>query len=185
MIIIIFEECNCLVIYIKLEKQMKKIKLIALMCLVTIATLGQVKKHYVKNNVFYTTFETGIGQKVPMRFNINSIKKITTSEFYKYWLNSTSKDAKFLKEWKSLSNIEKFLMDQTFLASFYARTDLTNKNSYTPLNGESTIEIDDFDQITIMFPLKAQNEYGNFIIYKAYYVFGLVDGKEKNIYYLR
>ena len=150
-----------------------------MMCSMAMFSFGQS----LKNDVFYTTFETGVGEKINMEFNVDLIviNKIQETENYKNWVKETFSNpanAGFIEKWKSLSHIEMYLMETTSIASFYARLELKNRNSYTPINGKSSIRCND-GKITIVFPMKAQNGYGNFIISQAFYILEWVDGKEK------
>lgn len=160
-------------------KNLKVMMMTLMMCLMTMLSFGQS----LKNNVFYTTFETGVGEKINMEFNVDSvsIKKIQETENYKNWVTETFSNpanAGYIEKWKSLSHIEMYLMGTTSMASFYAKFELKNRNSYTPINGTSSIRCND-GKITVVFPMKGQNGYGNFIMSKAFYVLEWVDGKEK------
>jgi hypothetical protein len=111
---------------------MKKVKLMMMtlmMCLITMFSFGQ----NLKNNVFYTTFETGVGEKINMEFNVDSvsIKKIQETENFKNWVTETfsnTANAGYIEKWKSLSHIEMYLMGITSMASFYAKFELKNRN---------------------------------------------------------
>lgn len=164
-------------------KNLKGIMIALIMCLISLIHYGQGKTHYLKDDIFYTTFESGVGEKIKMEFNIdsNDIVKIQETELFKNWVNATfsnTENAEYIERWKSISHIEIFLMRTTSMASFYAQFELKNRNSYTPINGTSYIYCKD-GEITVMFPMKAQNGYGNFIISKAFYTIEFVDGEEK------
>lgn len=155
-----------------------------MMCFVSLMSFGQ----NLKNGVFMTTFETGVGEKVPMEFNIDSVDilEIQETQLYKNWDSTTFSNpanAGYIERWKSLKHIEIFLMSTTNMASFYAKYELKNKNSYTPINGTSSIYCKD-GKITVVFPMKGQNGYGNFIMSKAFYVIEWVDGKEKTFNFI-
>ncbi len=142
----------------------------------------------LKNSVFYTTFQSGVGEKIPMEFSIDSsdVIKIQESEVFKNWDSvtfSNPQNAGYIEKWKSLSHIEMFLMSKTSMSSFYAKFQLKNSNSYTPINGISMIYCKD-GKITIVFPMKAQNGYGNYIMSKAFYTVEFVNGKEKEFYFI-
>jgi len=157
-----------------------KVTITLMMCFISLISFGQ----NLKNGIFYTTFQTGVGEEVPMKFHIDSadIVKIKKTKLYKDWDSTTFSDpenAEFIKKYKKLTHFEIFLMCETDVASYYARFELKNYNSYTPINGTSNIKCES-EGITIVFPMKAQNDYGNFIISKAYYTVSWVDGKQKD-----
>lgn len=170
---------------------MKTIQLMMMtlmMCLITMVSFGQEKTNYLKDGIFHTTFESGIGEKIKMDFVIDSVNlvKIQETEIFKNWDSTTfsnPKNAVYIETCKSLSHVEMFLMGKTTMASFYAKFQLKNTNSYTPINGNPIIFCSS-GKITIVFPMKAQNGYGNFILSKAFYSLEWVDGKEKSFNFI-
>jgi hypothetical protein len=165
-------------------QNLKVMMMTLIMCLMTMVSFGQS----LKNNVFYITFETGVGEKIDMEFNVDSVSilKIQETENFKNWVTTTfsnPENAGYIEKWKYLSHIEMFLMGITNMASFYAKFELKNRSSYTPINGTSFIRCND-GKITVVFPMKGQNGYGNFIMSQAFYVLEWVDGKEKKFNFI-
>ena len=129
-----------------------------------------------------------MGEEINMKFNVDSvsIKKIQETENYKNWVTETFSNpanAGYIKKWKSLSHIEMYLNHITSNASFLAKYELKNMTSYTPINGTSDIICED-GKITVVFPMKGQNGYGNFIMSQAFYVLEWVDGKEEEDFFV-
>jgi hypothetical protein len=162
------------------KNEMKNLKVVLMfMCLVTMVSVSQ----NLKNGVFYTNLLSGVGEKVPMEFTIDSVDiiNIQETELYKNWETKTfynPENAEYLEKWKSLTHIELFLMSTTTMASIKSQFNLKNSTSYIPINGMSSITFKD-GKITVTFPMKGQNGYGNYIVSKAFYIIEWVDGKEK------
>ena len=62
-------------------KKVKSMIITLMMCSITMFSFGQS----LKNDVFYTTFETGVGEKINMEFNVDliAINKIQETEIFK------------------------------------------------------------------------------------------------------
>jgi hypothetical protein len=142
-----------------------------MMCLVTVVSFGQ-KDYDLKDNVYYITFESGIGEKIPMEFSIDSfsIAEIQKTKIFKSrGLNSY--------------DVVLFLGRVTSNASSCAENKLKNRSSYTPINGRCYIYCIN-GSVLIGFHLKGQNGYGNFIIKKLSYHLSWVDDKEREYCFL-
>jgi hypothetical protein len=130
---------------------------------------------YFKDNVFYSTLESGIGEKIPMPFRLtaDAEMKIKETTIYQNWEKvtfSNPANEKYIEIHKSMQHFEMFLMGETFMASFYAKMKMKNGTSYSPVKGgEGMIYVNDKGEINISFPCQGQNGYGNTIISKVYY----------------
>jgi len=132
---------------------------------------------------FNTEFETGFGVKVPMTFNVSGInlEKIKSSPEFKVWEEQTfsnPKNADYIEKNKNKTHIEMFLMSELTMSSFFTKFKLKNGNSYTPINGTSSLVYVPKDGgINITFNFQAQNGYGNMIYSTSITTVKLVDGK--------
>ena len=147
-------------------KNLKLMMITLIMCFINITSYGQI----LKNNVFCTTFETGIGEKIQMEFQIKpfDLAKIQKTPIYKNWI----------KQHPNNNNIESFLNDKLQMASLNAKSKLTYKASYSPINGNPRIFCV-HGQIEILFPMKAQNSRGNFMLHEVSYTIEWVNDKEE------
>lgn len=165
---------------------MKKVLLVLTLVLGTLVSNGQeTNQNYIKDNVFYTIFKSGAGEEIPVKFSFGDdfLNKITETEVYKLWETETFNNpanSGYIERNKDKTHIELYLMGSTYMASFYSKMGLKNTNSYTPINGEGFIYINDKGEVNFSFPFKGQNGYGNFIISKGYYTEFVKDGKKKN-----
>ena len=161
---------------------MKKL-LVFSMVLVSFVSYGQVKKNYVKDDFFYTTFESGVGETTPVKFKLGSdfLEKLPKSEIYLLWEKDTysnPENSGYVEKNKDKTHIETYLMSCTSMASFYAKLGLKNGSSYTPIaNGEGFIYVNDKGEVNFSFPFKGQNGYGNMLIATAYYTEKIKNGK--------
>jgi hypothetical protein len=160
---------------------MKRLLATLLIFLIYTCSYGQS----LRNNVFYNTLNSGIGEKISMEFSIDStsIVQIQETEQYKSWINetylsTTTSSIEWRERFNEHSSLELYLMTRTGLASVNAKYKLKNPNSYTPINGDASVRCRD-GKITIVFPMKGQNAYGNFIISKAYFTIEWVNGEVK------
>lgn len=142
---------------------------------------------HLKQNVFYTTFESGVGVETKVTFSISkeTISKIDSFPVFIDFLDKTFKNpenAEFLKRWKNLSKVELFLMEKTGTASFMAKLNLKNGTSYTPIeNSKGNIFfMPDGKKMIISFPFKAQNGRGDLIFSKCMYSISWDGKKEVN-----
>ena len=162
---------------------MKKVSMVLLFALVTIVSFGQVKEDYVKDDFFYTTFKSGVGETTPVKFKLGSdfLEKLPKSEIYLLWEKDTysnPENSGYVEKNKDKTHIETYLMSCTSMASFYAKLGLKNGSSYTPIaNGEGFIYVNDKGEVNFSFPFKGQNGYGNMLIATAYYTEKIKNGK--------
>ena len=162
---------------------MKKVSMVLLFALVTIVSFGQVKEDYVKDGFFYTTFKSGVGEVIPVKFKLGSdfLEKLPTTENYILWekdMYSNPENSKAVELNKNKTHIETYLSSCTWMASFYAKLGLKNGGSYTPIsNGEGFIYVNDKGEVSFSFPFKGQNGYGNMLIATAYYTEKMKNGK--------
>lgn len=142
-----------------------------MMCFFSMYSFSQNK---LVGKKFTTTFETGIGEKVQMVFEVDSanIEKIKKTEMFKSRFGSLGS-----------GGVEIFLASITSNANFYARNGLKNKTSYTPISGSSYIYSNE-GKVTVVFPLKGQNGYGNFVLLQSFYIIEWKEGKEDKFYFL-
>ena len=160
-----------------------RIQLIALL-LLSFVSYSQ-NDPYLKDNVFYTTFESGVGIETKVSFSINqeTLEKIDSfevfKEFEKVTLNNPANE-KYLKRWSKLSHKEMFLNGKTGSASFMAKLKLKNGTSYTPIeNSKGRIFfMSDNQKLVISFPFKAQNGRGEMLISNCYYSISWDGSKE-------
>jgi len=131
---------------------------------------------YLKDNVFYTTFESGVGIETKVSFSINqeTLNKLDSFEVFKEYEKVTFNNPEnegYLKRWSKLSHKELFLMGNTSSASFMAKLKLKNGTSYTPIeNSKGRIFfMTDNKKLVISFPFKAQNGRGDMLISNCYY----------------
>lgn len=167
-----------------------KMKLFTLLLtLFTFVSFAQ-KDNYIKENLFYTNFTSGVGEKIQVKFKFGSDfqTKVIENEIFKKWEVSTytdSSNAGYVEKWKNQTHLETYLMGLTGMASFYAKLELKNGGSYSPIkDSEGFIYINDKGSINVSFPFKAQNGLGNMIFAKAYYIESLIDGKEETKHFI-
>ena len=149
------------------------------MLLVSFVSYGQTKEDYIKDGFFYTTFESGVGEKIPVKFSLGNdfLTKITQTEVYKIWESGTFTDP--TKKWGNQTHIETYLTRSTWSSSFYTKLGLKNEDSFSPiLNSKGFIYVNDKNEVCFSFPFKAQNGYGNMIFSEAYYIETTKDGKK-------
>jgi len=138
---------------------------------------------FTQDGKFKTEFQTGFGVKVPMTFNISEtdLIKIKNSSEFKVWEEQTfsnPKNADYIEKNKNKTHIEMFLMGQITMSSFFTKFKLKNGDSYTPINGTSSLVYVPKDGgINITFKLQAQNGYGNMVYSTSTTIVKLVDGK--------
>jgi hypothetical protein len=162
---------------------MKKVSMALLFALTTIVSFGQVKEDYVKDDYFYTTLKSGVGEITPVKFKLGSdfLEKLPKSENYILWekdMYSNPENAKAVELNKDKTHIEAYLSSCTWMASFYAKLGLKNGSSYTPIaNSEGFIYVNDKGEVSFSFPFKGQNGYGNMLIATAYYTEKIKNGK--------
>jgi len=175
-------------IYVKPIKNtiMTKSLMLSILCIFFVAFChGQDKDHYIKENMFYTVFESGVGEEIPMKFEMpdSTVNKIMDTEIYKNWEEvtfSNPKNEKFIMSQKHMQHVEIFLKSECRMGSFYAKMNLKNSNSYTPIaESKGFIYVNDKNEICISFSYKGQNAYGNFIVSKGYYTLSWVNGEIK------
>ncbi len=160
---------------------MKKL-LLVLAVLGSYVSYAQDKESYLKENMFYTTFESGVGEKVSVKFKLaSSPEKIAQTEVYKLWeaetFNGPNKVA-YTEINKVVSSIEIYLMQATQMASFFTKLGLKSSTSYTPIsNSEGFIYVNDKGEVNFSFPFKGQNDYGSMIFAKGYYTEKIKKGK--------
>jgi len=161
---------------------MKKL-LVLTMVLVSFVSYGQQKEDYIKDGFFYTTFKSGVGETIPVKFKFGNdfLEKLPKSEVYLLWEKDTysnPENAEYVERNKNKTHIETYLMGGTGMASFYAKFGLKNGTSYTPIsNSEGFVYINDKGEVNFSFPFKGQNGYGNMLIATAYYSEKIKNGK--------
>ena len=171
---------------------MKKV-LLVLAVLGSYVSYAQDKESYLKENIFYTTFESGVGEKVSVRFKLASgPEKIAQTEVYKLWEKETPLLLKktiqqvpgfpYAKLDSVISNmflnVEMYLTQATQMASFFTKLGLKSSTSYTPIsNSEGFIYVNDKGEVSFSFPFKGQNGYGSMIFAKGYYTEKIKNGK--------
>ena len=155
---------------------MKNLKLMMMTLMMSLLFVSfSQNENKITNNIFNTTLKSGIGEEIKLGFKISfdDIEKIQKTQVYKNWDSTTFNNPKnkdYVEKWKHLTHIETFLMSNTTMASFWVQIKCKNSNSYSPISGEGGfIYVNDKNEIVISFPMKAQNDYGNFIISKGYY----------------
>ena len=159
--------------------------MVLLLASVAMVSFGQVKENYIKDGAFYTTFKSGVGEIVPVKFNLGNggefLTELEKSEIYLLWEKETytnPENSAYVEKNKDKTHIETYLMSCTWMASFYAKTGLKNSSSYTPIaNSEGFIYINDKGEVCFSFPFKGQNGYGNMLIAEAYYTEKIKNGK--------
>lgn len=156
----------------------------------TSLTFGQTKDNVIIDNYFYTTLESGVGEKVQLKFKLgsNAIDSIKGSQLFNIWESTTfsnPENKKWIERYKNMEHLNLFLMGECEMASFYAKLGLKNSSSYTLIpNSEGFIYYNDKSQMVISFPFKGQNGYGNLIISKAFYSSFIENGKPKNSHFI-
>lgn len=153
-------------------KNLKLMMITLILCFINIISYGQI----LKNNVFYTTFESGIGEKIQMEFQIKpfDLAKIQKTPIYINWIIQHPNN----------NNIKAFLNDKLQMASLKAKSRLRYKASYIPINGNPRIFCVN-DEIKILFPMKAQNSSGNFMFHEASYTIKWINNKEETSCFIR
>jgi hypothetical protein len=166
---------------------MKTIKflMMALMMCFTMVSFGQTDK--IVNEKFQTVLESGVGEKILFTFTISTanVEKIKNSKCFKMWdstMFKTPANILFAENYKDSNRVELYLTMKTHFASISTKHKLKNSASYTPIStGEGMIYVDENgNDITIYFPFKAQNGYGNFIFSKSFYTIKW-DGIKKEV----
>jgi hypothetical protein len=168
---------------------MKKL-LVLSMVLVSFVSYGQQKEHYIKDDYFYTTFKSGVGEMTPVKFKFGGdfLIKLEKSEAYLLWEKETysnPENSGYVEKHKDKTHIETYLMSSTSMASFYAKFGLKNGSSYTPIpNSEGFVYVNDKGDVNFSFPFKGQNGYGNMLIATAYYTDKIKNGKRENSHFI-
>jgi len=161
---------------------MKKVVLVLTLVFASFVSFSQQKEDSIKNDVFYTSFKSGAGEKIPVNFAFpkDFLEKLQKSEVYLLWKERVLSNPKNV----DTPTVELYLKICTWTASFYAKLGLKNSTSYTPIaNSEGFIYINDKGEVNFSFPYKAQNGYGNMIISKAFYTEKIKDGKIVNTHF--
>ena len=163
--------------------------MVSMVSLISLVSFSQEKENYIKDGFFYTKLESGVGEEILVKMSLSSdfLDKITTTEVFKKWKDETfsnPKNAGFIEKWKNQTDIETYLMSAVGMASFYAKWELKNRDSYTPVNGKGFIYVNDKNEVNISFPIKGQNGYGNMIFATAYYSEKMKDGEVKNSHFV-
>jgi hypothetical protein len=164
---------------------MKKLLLLPFFNLIALFSFSQEKENYIKDNYFYTNIKSGIEENIPVKFKLglDFQNKILENTIYKLWENETfsnPNNAGYIEKWKNQTHLETYLMGIADMAAFYAKLELKNGGSFTPLkDAEGFIYSNDEGSINLTFPFKAQNGYGNMIFSKGYYIESLKDGKKE------
>ncbi len=162
---------------------MKKVNSILVALFMSVLFNPVFSQNYgLKDGYFTTTIKSGVGQEVVVKFAISneSIELIKNNASYKNWDSITftnPKNADFVALHKNRTHLETYLYSTIGMASIWAKLDLKNMQSFTPiLNSEGFIYCKD-DKINFSFPFQAQNGYGNMIFMKAYYSVKFENGK--------
>lgn len=145
---------------------MKKIFLIAIVMLLSVVTFAQATKKadVLKDGVFYTVFESGIGEKINMQFDVVDTNKIIQTEVYQKWKADTAHSS-------NVFTLTYFLSLKTMSADFFAKYSMKNKTSYSPIpNTTGSIYVTSKNELSITFYCQGQNGYGNTIRAQAFYV---------------
>jgi hypothetical protein len=151
---------------------------------------GQQKEDYIKDGIFYTTFKSGIGEVIPVKFKLSGdfLNKIQKSEIYLLWEKETFSNPEnvgYIERHKNKTHVETYLMSCTSMASFYTKLGLKNGNSYTPIaDGEGFVYVNDKNEVSFSFPFKGQNGYGNMLFATSYYTEKIKDGKRDNSHFI-
>jgi len=150
---------------------MKKTFLLVLLIL-PLALFAQSQKIYLDTaNVFHTYLESGIGEQIPISFNIENIDTIKLCKVYIEWEKETfanPANAKYVADHKSMQHIEMFLMSKIEAESSVAKQSMKNSISYSPIKGSigrvMSIKSDTIEYVFIDIPIQAQNGYGNTVM---------------------
>jgi len=151
--------------------------------LIAVIATNVFAQNKIENGYFKTEFSTGIGEKVPMSFILDSITidKITHTPSYIYWDSVTfanPNNAGYIEKNKDKTHMEMFLMSNTGMGSIEVKYTLKTPNSYTPLQSTNNkIYVTEDQSIVIRYDIKAQNSYGNMIFSTAAYYVSFVNGK--------
>ena len=174
----------------KKAKKMKKLNLILVGLMMCIFVQPVFSQDYgLKDGYFTTTIKSGVGQDVVVKFTISNenIELIKNHPSFKNWDSITfnnPKNSDFVQLHKSHSHLETYLYSTIGMASIWARLDLKNSQSFTPiLNSEGFIYCKE-DKINFSFPFQAQNGYGNMIFMKAYYSVKFENGKSVDTHFV-
>jgi hypothetical protein len=143
----------------------------------------------LKDGYFTTKIKSGVGQEIVVKFAISNenLELIKNHQSFKTWDSITfnnPKNADFIAQHKSHPHVETYLYSTIGMASIWAKLDLKNMQSFTPiLNSEGLIYCKE-DKINISFPFQAQNGYGNMIFMKAYYSVKFENGKNVETHFI-
>ena len=152
-------------------------------------SLSYSQDYGLKDGYFTTKIKSGVGQDVVVKFAISNenIELIKNHPSYKNWDSITftnPKNADFIELHKSHTHLETYLYSTIGMASIWAKLDLKNMQSFTPiLNSEGFIYCKE-DKINFSFPFQAQNGYGNMIFMKAYYSVKFENGKSVETHFV-
>jgi hypothetical protein len=168
---------------------MKQFLMVLMVTLISLSGFSQEKQNYIQDGIFYTTLESGVGEQVPIKLSLSSdfLDRITTTEVFKKWKDETfsnPKNAAYIERWKNQTDVETYLMGSVGMASFYAKWELKNRDSYTPVNGKGLVYINSKNEVCISFPIKGQNGYGNMIFATAFYIEKIIDDKRDNTHFV-
>ena len=114
----------------------------------------------IKDNVLYVVITDGAGIKVPVTFDIDkeSVEKIKELRIYREYI----KDGK--------SDFICFLNLEVAKASIQAMYKMKNTTSYSIVKeAVGSITVTEFGSLMIKFTGKAQNGYGNYLMFKVKY----------------
>ena len=169
---------------------MKNLMLGALL-LLSITSTVYSQDYSLKDEYFYTVFESGVNVKVNVKFIIKqeTIDTLMKHPVFLAWEAKTYNnpvDSTFIKRHKAHTHFETFLYTRTGGASLWAKLDIKTMQSYTPIETlEGRIRIDEMGFISVVHDFQAQNGYGNMIYCKGFYLSKWVDGKEQTTHFVR
>ena len=168
---------------------MKKL-LVFSMLLVSFVSYGQIKQPKYDGDYLYITLENGVGVDRSLKFSLDKkeYEKIKSSDLYNQWKKTTwsnPEDKGYVTEHKGWDEVIMYVESQITMSKFYVGFEIKNKNSLDFIDGsKGMVYLTDDKKISISYPLKASNGYGNSIIGKTIFLVELKDGDEKHKCYV-
>lgn len=169
---------------------MKKLNLIfvgLIMCIFVQPVFSQ--DYGFKDGYFFTSIPNGVGQEISVKFTLSNenIELIKNHPSYKNWDSITftnPKNADFIERHKNHTHLETYLFSTIGMASIWAKLDLKNMKSFTPIENSKGLIYCKENKINISFPFQAQNGYGNMIFMEAYYSVKFENGKNVESHFI-